>query len=70
MQVILSAGELGGETVEWATDTDGQPAPKAVFTDNEGRQRRYVFAAWTTPPQGAWAGIYLGGRWEKRRGAE
>lgn len=56
MQVILSAGELGGETVEWPTDTDGQPAPEAVFTDSEGRQLRYALADWTTPAQGVFAG--------------
>lgn len=56
MQVILSAGELGGETIEWPTDANGQPAPEAVFTDSDGRQLKYAFAGWTTPPQGVFAG--------------
>lgn len=56
MQVILSAGDLGGETVEWPVDTDGQPMPTAVFTDSEGRQLRYALAAGSTPAQGVFAG--------------
>jgi len=56
MQVILSAGELGGETVEWPLDADGQPVPEAVFTDSDGRQLRYAFATWTNPAQGVFAG--------------
>ena len=56
MQVILSAGELGGETVEWPTDANGHALPEAVFTDSQGRQLRYALADWTTPSQGVFAG--------------
>jgi len=56
MQVILSAGELGGETVEWPVDANGQPVPEAVFTDSQGKQLRYAFANWTIPAQGVFAG--------------
>lgn len=56
MQVILSAGELGGETVDWPTDANGQPVPEAVFTDSKGRQLRYILAGWATPAQGVFAG--------------
>lgn len=56
MQVILSAGELGGETVDWPTDANGQPLPETVFTDSEGRQLKYVLVDWTTPAQGVFAG--------------
>lgn len=53
---LLSAGEMGGETVDWPTDVNGQPMPEAVFTDSEGRQLKYSFADWTTPAQGVFAG--------------
>ena len=56
MQVILSAGELGGETVDWPVDANSQPLPEAIFTDSEGRQLKYAFASWTTPRQGVFAG--------------
>ncbi len=56
MQVILSAGELGGETVEWPVDANGQPMPEAVFMDPQGRQLRYALANWSTPAQGVFAG--------------
>jgi len=56
MQVILSAGELGGETVEWPVDANGQPAPEAVFTNSEGRQLRYALAARQTRPKGCLRG--------------
>lgn len=56
IQVILSAGELGGETVDWPMDANGQPVPEAVFTDGEGGQLRYALASWTNPPQGVFAG--------------
>lgn len=57
MQVILSAGDLGGETVEWPMDANGNALPEAVFTDPQGRQLRYAFTDWTTPPQGVFAGF-------------
>ena len=56
MQVTLSAGELGGEAVEWPLDANGQPVPEAVFTDYQGRQLRYALANWTNPAQGVFAG--------------
>ncbi len=56
MQVILSAGELGGETVEWPLDANGQPVPEAIFTDSGGRQLKYALADWLTPAQGVFAG--------------
>lgn len=56
MQVILSAGDLGGETVEWPTDANGNAAPEAIFMDSLGRQLKYAFADWTNPPQGVFAG--------------
>ncbi|MBI5885320.1 MAG: hypothetical protein HZB85_01905 [Deltaproteobacteria bacterium] len=54
--MILSAGELGGEMVDWPVDANGQPLPEAVFMDSEGRQLRYVLTDWTTPAQGVFAG--------------
>ncbi len=57
MQVILSAGEMGGETVEWPVDANGQPVPEAVFTDPHDRQLKYALADWTNPPQGVFAGM-------------
>ncbi len=56
MQVILSAGELGGETVEWPVDANGQPMPESVFTASQGRQLKYTLVDWTTPAQGVFAG--------------
>ncbi len=59
MQVILSAGEMGGETVDWPTDANGNALPEAVFTDSEGRLLKYAFADWTNPAQGVFAGEAL-----------
>ena len=56
MQVILSAGDLGGETVEWPVDANGNALPEAVFTDLQGRQLRYALADWTTTAQAIFAG--------------